>query len=223
MSGVACLAVLCPLLASNIIPEIQEYVCHGDCLSLPNQETRKGSQSRRCHCNVMCNPMCKLNNPVTVTVRCLHEAPSLFFSPHSCFSWHKAKGDGMLQGVGVGGFAVTWEPWEGWAGGPGAGLCAGYFQPKGRKRRWAPTLFPIMVFVSPGSPGGTMVISSPGFTPPHSEDAQIIFCKVQKEEGEVFYPGLFFCSCGVERDHFIALILYFFSKSKLYFWWISNI
>lgn len=73
--------------------------------------------------------------------------------------------------------------------------------------------------VCSGTLWGTVAVSSPGFTLPQSEDAQIIFCKVCKGTGKMLYAGLVFCPSSVEGDHFIALTLYIFSKSRLQHWW----
>lgn len=102
-------------------------------------------------------------------------------------------------------------------------VMAGYFQPRARKGWWSCNLLPIMALVCPGALWGAMVVSSPDFTLPQSEDAQILFCKACKETGKMPYAGLVFCPSSVEGDHFIPLILYLFSKSRLHIWWKTNI
>lgn len=52
-------------------------------------------------------------------------------------------------------------------------------------------LVPIVAPVRPEGPLEITAASSLGFILPRSEDAQIIFCKLRKEEGEMFYTGLF--------------------------------
>lgn len=114
---------------------------------------------------------------------------ALFFS-HCRFSWHKVNGAGRLWGgwhrrVPCDLGALGRLSWEKSPLGDLVCVLAGYFQPEGRKEWWEPTLLPIVALICSGLPWGTAAVSSPGFTLPHSEDAQIILYKVWEEKGEM--------------------------------------
>lgn len=98
VSGMPWLAVLCPLLAGNVISEIQGYVCSGDYPSAESGDQKMVTeQEMPLHCDAPPNVLSEQPHDWS------HGMPSLssivpFFIPHSHFLWHKAKGAEVLWG-----------------------------------------------------------------------------------------------------------------------------